>query len=165
MPQLHSKQKTLVFRPLMDWWVALLVLGFELILLVSIPMTFSLLGLSVQSIVTVLFLLGAIIYSVDIAFYSVYLLDKEGLVISSHFRQASFPYRSMSDIRHGGVNALLSWSKRKRFALSRRNLVIRLRYGHYRIVSVSPQNQEAFLREIIDRVDQERTKRSSRASR
>ncbi len=152
-----------VFRPNMDWWVAFLVLLFVFFLAAGIPlMLWTELISRAAALVTSLILFGVIIYFIDIAFYSVYVLDDEGLTIVSHLRQAMFPYRNMRALQPGGVLALFSFARRKRFALSRKNVIIKLAGSPWNAISVSPRDRDVFINQILERIDHERSRRSAR---
>lgn len=152
-----------VFRPTMDWWVACLVLVFVFFLAAGIPLMLwtDLMGRAAALVASAI-LLAVIIYFIDIAFYSVYVLDDEGLTVVSHLRQALFPYRNMRSLQPGGVLALFSFARRKRFALSRKNVIIKLAGSPWSAISVSPRERDVFVNQILERIDHERSRRSAR---
>jgi hypothetical protein len=111
----------------------------------------------------VVVLVLACIYFVDIAFYTYYVLDREQLVVTSHIRQLFFPYRTMTSLQPGGLHGLISVGSKKRFALSRRNVIIKLTKGPWKAISVSPKDTELFIQTILSRIDAERSNRASRS--
>jgi hypothetical protein len=147
----------------MDWWVALLV-GMVIVALGSgILMVLWWSGIpKIAGVVTALILAAAIVYIVDIAFYSFYALDDKGLSVMSHLRHAFFPYRDMRALQPGGVMALFSFSHKKRFALSRRNVIIKIVNSHWKTISVSPEARDEFIHTILERIDHERSARAAR---
>lgn len=151
------------FRPLMDWWVALGV-GIALVaLLVAIPRLFMVGGgFQVYTVVAIAAIAAMVLYLVDIAFYSFYVLADDELLIVNHLRVVHIPYRSMTALQPGGFLALFSFGSRKRFALSRKNVIIKLSHGMWRSISVSPVRQEDFVRKLLERIDAERSHRAAR---
>lgn len=153
----------IAFRPVMDWWVVGVFILVITVLIAGIPLILwtSSVG-PVASAATVLAMVLGSIYYIDIAFYSYYVLDREQLVVTSHIRQLFFPYRTMVSLKPGGLHGLLSIGAKKRFALSRKNVIIKLAKGPWKSISVSPKDQELFIQTILERIDGERSKRASR---
>ncbi len=155
--------KPVFFRPFMDWWVGGLLLVFLSILAAGIPMIIwygnispAFTGLAVAGII------ASLLYFVDLGFYSYYVLEENELIVTSHLRQFSFPYRAMRELRPGGLGALVSMGRRKRFALSRKNVIIKLQDGPWHTISVSPKEKDYFISQILDRIDHERSSRTTR---
>jgi len=113
-------------------------------------------------LVSALVLVGMLIWFIDGIFYSFYVLDNEGLMVVSHLRHLSFPYRNMRTLKAGGAISLISYASYKRFALSRKNVIIKLANEHWRAISVSPKDRDAFINHILERIDHERSRRAAR---
>jgi|GEM_PF-3827038 len=152
-----------VFRPLLDWWVAAIVGLFIIVMLASIPLVLWSPDINrIVGIVSALVLLAMIIVVVDTVFYTLYVLDNEGLTVVSHLRHSVFPYRNMRALKPGGFVSLISFATHKRFALSRKNVIIKLANEHWKGISVSPKETDAFVNYILERIDQERSHRAGR---
>lgn len=161
--QTDTNAEFIAFRPVMDWWVGL-VFGLVIsVLVAAIPLILwsETVSATVTGISVVILVLMSIYY-IDIAFYTYYVLDREQLVITSHIRQLFFPYRTMTSLQPGGLHGLLSVGNKKRFALSRRNVIIKLTKGPWKAISVSPKDKELFIQTILERIDRERSSRASR---
>lgn len=155
-----------VFRPVLDWWVAAGVVVLLLMLVASIPRVVWLSdGLTAMGVGAAVLLVLFIAYMVDVVFYSLYVLDKDQLVVVNHFRTAHVPYRDMAALQPGGVRSLVSFSNHKRFALSRKNVIIKLSRGQWRSISVSPERRDDFVRILLERIDAERSGRVARSRR
>ena len=150
------------FKPLMDWWVAILVS----ILVLVFVMMIVLMSLRVHQMSSLLIIIGGIIltilYIVDKAFFTSYLLLNDGLVISNQFMEVQIPYRDMRSLRHGSVFSLWSLGKHKRFALSARNIILDLNDGAWRTISLSPHKEQDFINQILKNIDTDRTLRTSK---
>jgi hypothetical protein len=147
----------------MDWWVMAIFLLVITVIIAGIPLILWTATVGpVASGFTVLALVLAGIYYIDIAFYSYYVLDREQLVVTSHIRQLFFPYRTMLSLQPGGIHGLISVGSKKRFALSRKNVIIKLAKGPWKSISVSPKDKELFIQTILERIDSERSGRASR---
>ena len=158
-----KNQEATLFRPLMDWWVAVIVVVVILALGSGILMVLWWTSIDrAAAIITALVLAAAMIFFIDIGFYSVYILDDEGLTISSHIRHVHFAYRNMRSLQPGGLGALFSIPTRKRFALSRKNVIIKLVNSPWKAISVSPVARDSFVNTILERIDDERSKRAAR---
>lgn len=156
-PDLH-------FRPLIDWWVLVILSALILMFVSIIPVALWMTTLSVpMTILLVIIAIGLALYFIDMTFYSMYVLQKDALHIVSNLRHAVFPYREMRALKPGGIAALFSRGVHKRFALSRKNVIIKLAEGRWSTISVSPQDKDRFLHTILERIDSERSSRASRA--
>ncbi|CAN5142709.1 hypothetical protein BH11PAT4_BH11PAT4_6890 [soil metagenome] len=166
MEQTHptvNEHEFIAFRPAMDWWVMGIFLLVIIALIAAIPLVLWTVAIGpVASGLSVLAMVLGGIYYIDIAFYSYYVLDREQLVVTSHIRQLFFPYRTMLSLQPGGIHGLISVGSRKRFALSRRNVIIKLAKGPWKSISVSPKDKELFIQTILERIDGERSSRASR---
>ncbi len=151
------------FAPAMDWWVLLLAVTFliGLFLLVVSTIWYSV-GSPALKTVTALALLVTIIYLVDVFFYSSYILNAEGLIIHGNLRHVLIPYRSMRELKSGGLRALVTIARHKRYALSRRNIVIKLQNEAWSSISLSPKHKDAFITALLQRIDLERAQRAVR---
>lgn len=150
-----------VYVPIMDWWVLLVVSFICLIGLVGIPMVIWQPLTFLQSLAALLIIIITVLYVVDIAFFTSYYLEEEGLAVVSQMHYALFPYRTMSQIQQGGAWGLISMGKKKRFALSSRCLQIKLTHGPYSLITVSPTESQEFVEELLQRIDNERSARAS----
>jgi hypothetical protein len=160
------------FKVRMDWWVlvgALLTIG---LVVVMIPLLFILnVASTVVSLVVALVLILIAAYYIDSYFYRVYILDKDALIIAGHIVRFVFPYRGMQTIAPGGFfdlfthGGVISRRRHKRFALSRRNVRITFRKDdhHWTSISLSPNDPERFIHAIVERVEHERSSRTSDA--
>jgi len=163
---IHDQLKALPelrFRPAMDWWVLLAALAFLLLLFSMVPVTlwYSTSSVLMKTITTVI-VLGMLIYLVDVFFYSSYILNADGLIISGNLRHVVIPYRSMRELKSGGIRSLVSLGRHKRYALSRRSIVLKLNHEHWGSISLSPKHKDAFITALLQRIDLERAQRAVR---
>jgi hypothetical protein len=155
-----------VFRPVIDWWVAAIVVFLIIVVAAGIPLVLWSAPITRWGGLLVALVLAAyVLYLIDLAFYSVYILDNNELIITSHLRHAAFPYRLMRALQPGGFWALFSVAHQKRFALSRKNVIIKLASGPWKTISVSPRDRDAFINQILERIDHERSRRAARQPR
>ncbi len=143
-----------VFRPRLDWWVGLIAVTFLLLTAFSIPMVIWYGNLSAA--VTVLFvvlLIWFVVYTTDIVFYGVYILEEDALLVSSNFRVAVVPYVNIISVKPQGVVSLFSLGGRKRYSLSRHALELKLKNYHWRSITVSPFEKDRFLKLLLDRIE------------
>lgn len=164
MKKIGNSQPEKDYSPAMDWWVALSVFFILTFLFVSIPFILWYDLPWSYKLLAVLGLIGMFLYLTDLSFFTRYRLGKEGLIIKSQIRQLLFSYRDMEEIKLGNVWGLFSLGKRKRFALSGRCLSISLRRGIWKVVTISPKEQQEFLDELLKRVDSERSRRATLVS-
>jgi len=153
--------KGMIFAPLMDWWVAALVLILIAIITAAIPVFMSLELSSWVRAATVVVLTATILMIVDAAFFSYYALTEEGLVIASQLRHADFAYRDITAITPSGLRGLVSFRGQKRFALSRRCYILNLRKGSWKRISISPAQRDTFIGMLLEKVDLERSSRAN----
>lgn len=146
------------YRPLMDWWVLVIlsVLGLSLVAAAVIALMYFSLPVKAVFILTISLLLLLI---ADRAFCIQYVVRKDSLEISSRLQRASYPYRAMRKIRPGSTRSLISFASHKRFALSGNCIVIEMDRQRYRSISVSPVERDAFLKDLLGRIDHERSAR------
>lgn len=161
MKKTESSQSAKDYSPAMDWWVALGVFFLLTFLFVSMPFILWYDLPWSYKLMAVLGLIGMFLYLTDLSFFTKYRLEKEGLVIKSQIRRLLFSYRDMEEIKLGNIWGLFSLGKRKRFALSSKCLSIRLRRGIWKVVTISPKEQQEFLDELLKRVDNERSRRAT----
>ena len=152
-----------IFAPAMDWWLAAAVF-FVIVLLIScIPIIAWQPLLPEYKVLAVCALIITLLYLIDLAFFSRYFLEKDGLLIRSQLRSSFFSYREMLEIRPGGITGLISRGNLKRFALSANCLVINLKPGaSWRRITVSPKDSQGFVNQLLQRIDRERTHRASK---
>jgi hypothetical protein len=151
-----------VFLPVMDWWIAALISVLLVILVAAIPLLIWEPIHLAEKIIGVSGLFIVILYLVDVTFFTHYILGEDELFITSQLREMRIPYRTMKTIRPGGIGALFSMGKHKRFSLSARGLTIQLSQGHWKYISISPQHQQKFLDHLMTLIDNERSGRASR---
>lgn len=106
-------------------------------------------------------ILLTILYLIDKAFFTSYLLQTDGLVIRNQFMEVRFPYRDMRSLRHGTFWSLWSLGKHKRFALSSHNLIVELNEGPWRTISLSPFQEKEFINQILKNIDLDRSTRAT----
>lgn len=161
MSMKNPRKNVQQFRPLMDWWLAGSVLLLIALLTAAIFFTAALHESRVFTVIAIVVLVICILYLADIGFFSYYQLEEDGLSIISQMRHAYFPYRDMIEIKPSNFFGLISFGSRKRFALSNRCFLIKLRRGHWRSITVSPAERDAFLNTLLTHIE---TERSSRAT-
>ena len=150
-----------IFQPLMDWWVAGLVLLLIALFSAAIPVFIAGAFPTWEMVVIVLFIVMLILYIADIAFFSYYQLDEKGLTIVSQMRHIVFPYRNIIEVKPGNISGLFSFGGKKRFALSARCYVIRLQHEEWKAITVSPVAKDQFLNHLLEHIDQERSSRAT----
>jgi Bacterial PH domain len=151
--------RTRTYKILLDWWLLIpislillvLVLGIPAVMFSSLPVAQRLIFASILALVT--------LSVVDAAFFSYYQLSESSLIITSQLRHVEFAYRQLRDIKPAGFRALITTRGRKRFALSRKAFEIGLEGAHWRSVTISPADRDAFITVLMDRVDRERSSR------
>ena len=149
------------FNPVMDWWVAAIVIVFLGMILFSIPvLIWSNLPLF-STVVSVAFLIASFLMLIDRFFFTKYTLHEHGLIVQGQMRHILFPYRSMKTIQNGGVKGLISFGSRKRFALSSNCLIITLQNQDWKTISISPKAKQEFLDILLSNIDHERSTRAS----
>jgi hypothetical protein len=158
----ESSEKHVIFKPMMDWWVAILVGLILLIVGLSIPMVIWQDLPLIATAPAVIFLIITFLLIVDRAVFTKYSLEKDGLRIYGQIRHTFLPYRNMKTIRNGNVLGLFSTSKQKRFALSANCFIISLQGLDWQRVSVSPEHRQAFLDALLENIDHERSTRASK---
>jgi hypothetical protein len=149
------------FRSYRDWWVyfgAAILIIFYLICLVGILWSTALLW---QRAIFAGVLLILLVSLVDKVYFTIYELNDTGLAIHSQLRKAFIPYREMREIVPSGVRALVSTRRRKRFALSKRNITIKIKDKLWDEISVSPDPQDLFLDQLLGKIDGERSRRAT----
>lgn len=157
----QSSRKENVFIPVMDWWLAILIvilLGALVIGLITVvwqPMVWKL------KIIATLSISFCILYVLDLAFFMSYRLEKNGLVISNQLRQITIPYREMRELRPGNFWYLFSYAGKKRFSLSANNLLIKTSSEIWQTVSISPKHRQEFINMLLHRIEEERSSRAS----
>ena len=149
------------FVPTMDWWIAAGIVCLLLALLAAIPYIALNTPAWQQKLAASCGLIAIILYVVDGAFFTRYQLRDEGLVIISQLHYVLIPYREMKEIRPSGFHGLISFGKKKRFALSANCLAIYLRKNYWSVVTVSPKKRDAFVDQLLKRIDHERSKRAT----
>lgn len=150
-----------MYLPGMDWWILLIVVILLLFLLGSIPLVlWSVIDWPARIIATGGLLITAL-YIIDTAFFTVYYLEKEHLLIISQLRHYFFPYRDMEVIKPGGFWSLVSLRSRKRFALAGSTIVIHMARGVWQEISLSPRNHQQFMEQLLKMVDHERSGRAT----
>lgn len=148
----HRTADSKIFAPSIDWWVIGIVVFFIIMLSSSIPAIIWSGAPFLATTAAVIVIVATIVYICDLAFYTHYQIEKDGLLISSQLRHVFFPYRAMKKVKKGSVINLLSIGKRKRFALSARCLVISLDEGIWTTISVSPRLKDEFLDQIATNI-------------
>lgn len=149
------------YKVLMDWWVAVLAIIFLSLFVVAVPLLFHSDLTWWKIALTAAFAVGAVLYLVDILFFTYYSLEEEGLVITSQLRHFLFPYRSMTRIRQGNIMGLVSFGHRRRFALSAHCYYIDLENQEWRVISISPRQRDIFINQLLQNIDKERSKRAT----
>jgi len=143
-----------IFRPRLDWWVAAIAIFVMALCTVSLPYIIWYGSLSIGvTLLFIGFLIGFILYLVDSVFYTYYMLDEAGLMIVSKFRLSVIPYPNIQSVQAKGVLSLFSIWGRKRYALSRRALELRLTDYHWRYISISPFERDRFLSLLLDKME------------
>jgi hypothetical protein len=152
-----------VFRPRMDWWVLCIVLVYLLFLLAGIPFVlwYSDAPLAFSLPMAIFLAIGAVSL-VDKTFYITYVLGEHDLQIHSPLRVFRVAYRAMDKIHFSGTRGLVTMGKKRRHALSRKNISISIRSGSIRTITVSPEEKDRFVHELMNRIESERTSRSVR---
>ena len=149
------------FVPVIDWWVITLIVILLFILISAIPfLLWQPLGWQAK-VVGSLGLLCVILYFIDTAFFTVYQLTDEGIVINNQLRETTVPYRAIKSIRPATVFNLFSFAKHKRFSLSGQALILHLEGHDWRTISVSPHERQRFLDHLLNRIEIERSSRSA----
>lgn len=145
----------------MDWWVAIGIMLALVVLLASVPrIIWS--GLNTWSImVTVLTLVFFVLSLVDVAFFTYYIIDDQGLTITSQLRHYVLPFTSMTAVRSVGARGLFSFGSRKRFSLSAHGYDIALEDCSWKVISVSPELKDQFLDTLLTRIDIERSRHAT----
>jgi len=156
-----TPKRPVVFRPLMDWWVAIGIVIMLCVLILSIPAVIWYGPVMWLNLLAACIIVISALYIIDIAFFSLYQLGKDGLLIHRHIGSVLVPYRYMRSLKRGNVRDLLSMGATKRYALSTNCLTISLSQGHYRRISISPLHQQEFINEILHRIDHERASRAA----
>ena len=161
----HSHFKPVYFRPSLDWWVIGVVGALLAVLVAAIPTVLWTQQVSEPvTWISVIVVIGLILYFIDLTFYMVYILEEDSLVITSHFRHLRISYRMMRSIQPGGLTGLVSFFGHKRFALTGKNVIIKLAPGFlWRSVSVSPQQEHVFIETLLARIDHDRSSRAARS--
>lgn len=103
-------------------------------------------------ILVALSIVGIVVFYLDAGFYTAYILEADHLLIVSHFRKVRIAYRDIRSLRPGGFWGLVSFGAFKRFALSRKNVIIHSAYGRWERVSLSPAQQDHFTSELLERI-------------
>lgn len=156
-----SSVKASAYKSLMDWWVAILVAVFLLMILLSIPLLTQTLQLGLPLLASVAILIVIFILVVDRAFFLRYSLAENGLIISTQLYHLLIPYRAMTSIKNGNILHLITIRHHKRFALSSHCLTIALQKGQWRQISVSPKERQQFLSALLAKIEEERNQRAS----
>jgi hypothetical protein len=154
-------KNNMCFRPLMDWWVAALLVSFLAIIIAAIPMVLWLGGVTALHLGAALVIAATALYFIDIGFFMTYELGEQGLVVHRHVGSVTYSYRSMHSLKRGSVRHLFSFGKHKRYSLSANCLVIMLNQGAYTTISVSPMLQQEFIDHILQKIDKERSSRAT----
>lgn len=161
LPHPDPLKRVTIYRSKMDWWVLVLVVCLLLALIAYIPMLIWAAVSVSMTIVSVLVLLAIILYICDIAFFTRYILNQDGLVIANEIRHLYYPYRQMEKIKMGGIGSLFSRLNLKRYALSSDCLVIYNNQAGWKRISISPVKKEDFLDKLLYHIDLERAGRVS----
>lgn len=161
MPRKRHILKSSAYRVVMDWWVAVGVIFVLLFLIGSLPLIMWS-GLPVLVVLSsVLIISFSVLSFVDVAFFTYYLIDDQGLVITSQLRRYVLPFSAMTTVRSVGLKGLFTVAHRKRFALSARGYDIALEGAAWKVVSVSPELQDQFLDTLLSRIDLERSRHAT----
>jgi hypothetical protein len=148
-----------------DWWVRIFGLLIAGVFVGAIPLIiWGELELWQRVLIAGISLLLAV-NAIDKIFFMVYELGPEGLAIHTQLRKAFVAYRDMNEIKPGGIRSLVTTKRRKRFALSRRNIVISITDPLWSEISISPQNSEVFLDQLLATIDSERSRRATVSKR
>ena len=151
----------LTFLISMDWWVALGICFLIFFLIACIPLiSWQESSVSIKvlsSLAVILFIL----YIIDLGFFTSYELTSKGLLIRSQMREFFFPYRNIKELRRGNITGLFSFGQRKRFSLSANNLFIIVSNAPWKIITLSPKNQQEFTNELLKKIDEERESRAT----
>jgi hypothetical protein len=156
-----KSSQAVFFRPQRDWWITLAGAVIILLALTGVPYVLWS-GVPVwQQAVTIGVLLLMAVSVVDKVFFTVYELNSEGVAIHTQLRHYLIPYRVMREIHPGGLRGLITTKQRKRYALSRRNLIISITDSIWSEVSVSPEQMDTFLDTLLATIDGERSRRAT----
>lgn len=159
-----TKQKQTIikgYKPMMDWWVAGIVLIVLAILFVMLVITIFSSGTFFSKLIIEIVVFLMFIYVVDVAFFTSYFLDEEGLVINNQLRRMVFPYRKILKMEKGGAAGLWSFGSKKRFALSRKSVYVYLNGAHWNRVSLSPVQRDDFMDNLLKNIEIERSSRAT----
>ena len=161
MPRKRRTLQPSAYRVIMDWWVAAGVISSVLLLVAILPiLMWSGLPFMV-TLISVLVVSFTLLSFVDVAFFTYYVIDDEGLVVTSQLRRYVLPYSSMTAVRSVGFKGLFTIAGRKRFALSGHGYDIALDGASWKVVSVSPELRDQFLDTLLNRIDNERSQHAT----
>lgn len=159
-----NKQKLPIeksYKPVMDWWVAGMVFVILALLLSMLAITIFNPGVILSKLIIIIVVFFMFLYVVDVAFFTSYHLTEEGLIINNQLRRVVFPYRKISKMEKGGFGSFWSFGSKKRFALSWKSVYVYLNGAHWGRVSVSPEQRDDFMENLLKNIELERASRAT----
>ena len=163
MTEKRRKQDPIIktYKPIMDWWVALIVF-IVLAMLVMMIFSFAISPADVFIKILIIFIiLWMILYTVDVAFFTVYFLEEDSLVIENQLKKSIFPYRNIEKMEKSGFMGLFSHGSKRRFSLSKKGVYVYLNKSHWKRVSLSPVDREDFMESLTKNIEIERSSRAT----